>query len=160
MVGALRSADGWAYPSAHDRRPLTVRALLAADTPPVRTAYTLDPAGHALHRDGHQIHESLTTLAHDEQPWLDVAPVVLAVEADIGPMAAEFASQDSAGLRGRDFVMLEAGTLVQNILLGAAATGVGAVLVGGLRQEECRALLDTSRHICCLVAIGRPRAAG
>lgn len=156
LSGALRGTNGHAYPSAHDRRPLTVRALVASASRPLRTAYVLDAGSQALRRQAKDVSDPLSTIAYDEQPWLDAAPLVLSLEAGLEPMSREFADQDSSGLRGRDFVMLEAGTLAQNVLLAAAATGLGAVLVGGLRQVACQDVLATDRHVCSLIAVGHP----
>lgn len=158
LVGARRDDAGWAYPSAHNRRPVEVTVLMATSDGAHRLSYAFDPSGNCLRPRGHTLRERLSAVAHDEQPWLDSAPVVIVLEADIGPVASEFESQDPSGLRGRDFVMIESGTLAQNLLLGAAVVGVGAVLVAGLRQEACRDLLGTPRHVCSLIAVGHPGA--
>lgn len=156
LSGARHDDTGWAYPSAHDRRPVELSVLVREDAGGVRRSYAFDPTTNRLRLRQSPVQHPLSTVAHDAQPWLDTAPVVLALEADLSPLAAEFAAQDPSGLRGRDFVMIEAGSLAQNLLLGAAISGLGAVLVAGLRQEECRELLSTSRHVCSLIALGHP----
>lgn len=157
LAGARHEETGWAYPSAHDLRPVEVRALVRDDEHAVRRCHAFDPRDNTLRRRPHDVPVLLSEAAHDMQPWLDSAPVVLALVAELGPLAEEFETQDPSGLRGRDFVMLEAGALAQCVLLGAAASGIGAVLVAGIRQEACRALLGTSRHVCSLIALGRAR---
>lgn len=159
LAGARREETGWAYPSAHDLRP--VRLLVLGEPESAdrsgRPVLAFDPAGNSLTATGHVVRRPVSFAVHEEQPWLDVAPVVVALTADLDPVAAEFAAQEATGLRGRDFVMIEAGALAQNLLLGAASAGLGAVLVAGVRQDECRELLDTPDHVVALVALGHPQ---
>lgn len=126
-------AAGWAYPSAHDLRPVS-----------------LEPVSEGIDRN------AIEAAVFDQQPWLVQAPVLLAITADLDEPTGEFLEQDPAGLRGRDFVMIEAGALAQTVLLTCTDLGLGAVLVAGVRQAALRQVLGGGRHVVGLVALGYP----
>lgn len=128
-----RPDGGWAYPSAHDLRTVT-----------------LDDVGPHITRD------AVAAAAFDEQPWLLHAPLLLALSADLGRAHAEFDYQDPSGAQARDFAMLEAGCLLQSVLLTCADRGLAAVPVAGLRRPAIQNVLGTSRHVVSLIAIGHP----
>lgn len=128
-----RQDGGWAYPSAHDLRTVT-----------------LDDAG------PHVLRDAVEAAAFDEQPWLLHAPLLLVLSADLGRVHVEFDYQDPSGGQARDFAMLEAGCVLQSVLLTCAERGLAAVPVAGLRRPEIQSVLGTSRHVASLIAIGRP----
>ena len=132
-LGRGDDESGRAYASAHDLRPVSVSLV----------PESVD-------------RRELESAVYDDQPWLVRAPIVLAITADLTRSAGDFAEQDSDGLRGRDFAMIEAGMLAQSIALTCADRGLGSVFVGGVRQEELAAVLGTSRHVVGLVAVGWP----
>lgn len=132
-VGLPHSKSGWGYPSAHDRRP--VRIELVGD---------------------HVDRFALEDASFDDQPWIRSAPVILVLTAILGPVMEEFADQDATGLRGRDFVMIEAGLLAQSVLLTCTALGLGSVLVAGVHQQAMQRALDVDRHVIALIAAGYP----
>ena len=128
-----RPEGGWAYPSAHDLRTVT-----------------LDDVGPHIPR------EAVETAAFDEQPWLLHAPLLLVLSSDLGRAHAEFDYQDPSGTQTRDFVMLEAGCLLQSVLLTCADRGLEAVPVAGLRRPDIDEVLGIPAHVISLVAIGHP----
>ena len=130
-----RPEGGWAYPSAHDLRTVT-----------------LDDVGPHIPRD------AVESAVFDEQPWLLRAPLLLVLSADLGRAHAEFDYQDPGGNQARDFVMLEAGCLLQSVLLTCADRGLAAVPVAGLRRPDIDEVLGVSGHVVLLIAIGHPVA--
>ena len=66
------------------------------------------------------------------------------------------------GSRATRYCLLEAGHIAQNILLQAAALGLGAVPVGAFDDDRIRRLLSPSRelHPAYLVPIGYPAPMG
>lgn len=128
-----RPEGGWAYPSAHDLR-----------------AVTLDDVGPTIPRD------AVCSAVFDSQPWLLRAPELLVISADLGRAHAEFDYQDPSGAQARDFVMLEAGCLLQSVLLTCADRGLAAVPVAGVRRPDIDNLLGFSGHVVSLIAVGHP----
>ena len=128
-----RPVGGWAYPSAHDLRTVT-----------------LDDVGPHIPRDAAE------AAAFDEQPWLLHAPLLLVLAADLGRAHAEFDYQDPSGNQARDFVMLEAGCLLQSVLLTCADRELAAVPIAGVRRPDIDQVLGVSGHVIALVAIGHP----
>lgn len=132
-VGQPDSGSGWGYPSAHDRRP--VRIDLVGD---------------------HVDRSALEEATFDDQPWIRRAPLLLVLTAELEPVIDEFADQDVTGLRGRDFVMIEAGLLAQSVLLACTALELGSVLVAGVHQPAMQGALNVDRHVIALIAAGHP----
>ena len=128
-----RPEGGWAYPSAHDLRTVT-----------------LDDVGPHISRD------AIESAVFDDQPWLLYAPLLLVLAADLGRAHAEFDYQDPSGNQARDFVMLEAGCLLQSVLLTCADRELAAVPVAGLRRPDIDEVLGVSGHVISLIAIGHP----
>lgn len=155
-VAVKDSAGHYAFPSAHDRRPLTL--LVASVGTAAHTAglfrVTNDAGLYPI--ASCDIREDLVSAIIDHPPWLSDAPVVLAVVADDGPMLEEFAYQSSDGLRGRDFVMIEAGALIQSLLLVAASLQLGAVFLGGIDHSRAQHVLKTDQRVIGFVAVGAP----
>lgn len=130
-----RPEGGWAYPSAHGLRTVT-----------------LDDVGPHISRD------AVESAVFDEQPWLLHAPLLLVLSADLGRAHAGFDYQDPSGNEARDFVMLEAGCLLQSVLLTCADRDLAAVPVAGLRRPDIDEVLGHPAHVISLVAIGHTAA--
>ena len=130
-----RPEGGWAYPSAHDLRTVA-----------------LDDVGPHIPRD------AVEAAAFDEQPWLLHAPLLLVLSANLGLAHAEFDYQDPSGKQARDFVLLEAGCLLQSVLLTCAERGLAAVPVAGLRRPDINEVLGIPAHVISLIAIGHTAA--
>lgn len=124
---------GRAYPSAHGLGLVS-----------------LDDVGGTISR------EDVESCVFDSQPWLVLAPCLLAVTVDLRRSLAEFRDQDASGLQARDFAMLEAGCLLQTVLLICAERGLAAVPVAGIRHPELERLLGIEVHVASLVAVGYP----
>jgi SagB-type dehydrogenase family enzyme len=62
------------------------------------------------------------------------------------------------GERGRGYVYLEAGHAAQNLLLQAAALGLGAVPVGAFLDEQVEKILKlpANQRVLYLIPVGRP----
>lgn len=75
------------------------------------------------------------------QPWVADAALVLVVSAVTGRSMVKY------GDRGYRYVLLEAGHLVQNVNLVAAALGLGSVNIGGFYDDELAALIRVDAEI-------------
>lgn len=149
---------GWSTPSAHDLRPLRYLLVIGEASWTVPGIYSLDPDrpdSWRLLRGGD--HRGLLREAvFDDQPWVEAAPLSLAILADLTGPTAEFRGQDDEDLRGRDFTLFEAGAAAQSIALSVAASGLGTVVVGGVREPTLRQVLHTELHVIALLPIGVP----
>lgn len=87
---------------------------------------------------------------------VDRTPAVLAVYVDLARLRRRY------GLRALRLGLLEAGHLAQNLLLTAAALGLGTTPLGGLQDDLCHELLgldDLGEPVQYLLPLGRPEAA-
>ncbi|MEU9044957.1 MULTISPECIES: SagB/ThcOx family dehydrogenase [unclassified Kitasatospora] len=87
---------------------------------------------------------------------IDRAPAVLAVYLDLALLRRHY------GLRALRLGLLEAGHLTQNLLLTAAAHGLGTTPLGGLQDDLAHELLgldDLEEPIQYLLPLGRPAVA-
>ena len=130
-----RPEGGWAYPSAYGLRTVTL--------------YDVGP---------HVPRNAVESAVFDEQPWLLHAPLLRVLSADLGRAHAEFDYQDPSGNQARDFVMLEAGCLLQSVLLTCADRDLAAAPVAGLRRPDINQVLGIPGRVVSLVAIGHPDA--
>jgi SagB-type dehydrogenase family enzyme len=93
-------------------------------------------------------------LAHaaSEQLWISGAAAVLVLSAVYGRTTRKY------GERGRMYVHLEAGHVVQNVGLEAVALGLGSTVVGAFEEEVVRRILRVPKRQVplCLIAIGKP----
>lgn len=81
------------------------------------------------------------------------AAAVFVIAADYGKTASEY------GKRGMRYVHIEAGHAVQNILLEAAALGLGAVEIGGFDDGAVKkaAGLNAQEEAVTMIAVGYPK---
>jgi SagB-type dehydrogenase family enzyme len=114
--------------------------------------YHYRPHGHALVRvvDGEQ--RPKLARAALEQYWISEAGIVIVLCAVYGRTTRKY------GERGRMYVHMEAGHVVQSISLEAVAVGLGSTVVGAFEEESVRRILHaTKRQVpLCLVAVGKP----
>jgi len=88
-----------------------------------------------------------------DQPCVGSAPVVFVLAADLRRMEAKY------GRRAEYYGLLEAGHIAQNLLLQAAALGLGGVPVGAFRERQVAQAVQLSRPMrpLYLVPVGHPR---
>jgi len=102
----------------------------------------------------------LSAAALEEQPWLEEAPAVIVVAADMTRAVAAFADQPADGRRGIRYIYLEAGALTQNVCLQATALGLVTVFVGGFDDEATAAILNLPEPFVPvgMICVGWPAA--
>lgn len=97
---------------------------------------------------------ALQNAALEDQPWIGSAAGIITICADFAAAATAFAEQPPYGARGERYVYIEAGAAAQNVLLQAAADGLGCALVAGFRDEATAEILDLKApvapvlHLC------------
>jgi SagB-type dehydrogenase family enzyme len=110
------------------------------------------PHGHELVRVVDGDHRERLAHAASEQSWIAEAAAVLVLCAVYGRTTRKY------GERGRMYVHMEAGHVVQNVGLEAAALGLGSTVVGALEEEVVRRILRVPKRQVplCLIPIGKP----
>ena len=140
--GRTDEAGNRAAPSAHRVQPLRLHLVARRIDGLTPGLYRADPDTDALKRtEEGDLGLRLQAAAIDDQPWIAAAAGVLAISADLGAMARAFADQAAFGDRAARYAYIEAGAAAQNVHLEAVAQGLGAVLVGGIRDEATAAVL-------------------
>lgn len=123
--------------------------------------YLLDEHGLAHYRpDGHRIErlsrddlrEGLFMAALEQDP-VRHAPAVFVIAGVTSRTAQKY------GPRAERFVAMEAGHAAQNVLLQAAAMGLGAVPIGGFDDDRVRTTLGLPTQVepLYLIPVGTPR---
>jgi len=151
-----------AVPSAHRVRPLRLHLAARRIEGLDPGLYRVDPdAGTLEQTAGGDVGQRLQTAAIDDQPWIGAAAGVLAVSADLGAMTRAFADQAGLGDRALRYTHIEAGAAAQNVHLVAVAHGLGAVLVGGIRDEATAEALGLTPPLApvLLMCFGWPAGA-
>jgi SagB-type dehydrogenase family enzyme len=148
-----------AVPSAHAVRPLRLQVAARRIEGLEPGLYRADPDAGTLERTVKgDVGSRLQVAAIDDQPWIAAAAGVLAVSADLGVMERAFAGQAVFGDRAWRYTCIEAGAAAQNVHLEALAQGLGAVLVGGIRDDATAAVLGLTVPLApvLLVCFGWP----
>jgi bacteriocin biosynthesis cyclodehydratase domain-containing protein len=159
VTGELTPGDGAprpirAAPSAGALYPLDVEVITAPGGELPAGRYRYSPELHALQpvQGGARIQDFADRTFFGE---------ALAGAAAIVVLTATFErTQRKYGERGYRYVLLEAGHVAQNLLLGAAALGMEAAPVGGFLDREIDRLLGVdglSRSCVYMVALGKGR---
>jgi len=150
----LWAAQGVTEPTGHRTAP-SAGALypleLYAVTPDAVLHY--EPAAHAVAvRLEGDYRPPLRAAAWGQDP-VGEAPVTFVIAAVVERTAVKY------GERASRYVQLEAGHAAQNILLQAAALGLGAVPIGAFRDDQLAALLELPRaeRPLYLVPVGHAR---
>jgi len=150
----LWAAQGVTEPTGHRTAP-SAGALypleLYAVTPDAVLHY--EPAAHAVAvRLEGDYRPPLQAAAWGQDP-VGEAPVTFVIAAVVERTAVKY------GERASRYVQLEAGHAAQNILLQAAALGLGAVPIGAFRDDQLAALLELPRaeRPLYLVPVGHAR---
>lgn len=150
-----------AAPSAHHVHPLRLHLAARQVRGVAPGLYRVDPDSADLERVAEgDAGSRLQEAAIDDQPWIVAAAGVIAVSADLGAMARAFADHAAYGDRAARYTYIEAGAAAQNIHLQAVAQGLGAVLVGGIRDEATAEVLGLAPPLApvLLVCFGWPTA--
>jgi SagB-type dehydrogenase family enzyme len=135
--GATSRADGALrrpVPSGGALYPLELYVLPLAVDGVETGAFHYDPYGHRLERLG-AVDEAVVAAALVEPELAGRASALVVVTATF------WRSRFKYGLRGYRFALLEAGHLVQNLLLAAAAFRLGALPLGGFYDRRLEALV-------------------
>lgn len=149
-VGGRSAADGYTMddrpvPSGGGLYPLEVSLLVRRVDGLTPGIHHYVPAVHGLEllREV-ALPEPFVTYLFMGQHWVARAAVVFVVSFVPGRSLVKY------GDRGYRYALLEAGHLVQNLNLAAAALGMGAVNLGGFYDDELAGLLriDPETEIC------------
>lgn len=147
----VTSSDGKrTAPSAMHRYPLEIAVVAQNVEGLPRGAWRYVPAKHSL--------ELLTSAKPDapllasatSQPQVNSAPAVFVIAAVYERMGA--------GAKNRTWTDYEAGLASENLLLEAAALGLGAVVTGGIDPASVRdaVKLVDGEQVIVLIPVGRP----
>lgn len=134
-----------AAPSAHRLYPLRLH-LIARNVQDLEPGlYDYYPETNELKAAGGLPPEgSLLNASLASDFWLEDAPCVVLVCADLKKAIDHFSAQDSEGQqRGQRYVDFEAGAASQNMHLQAVTEGLGAIVVMGINEQ----LLKVSLHL-------------
>ncbi len=134
-------------PSAGATYPLELYAVTA------HAVLHYDPASHSVAEVRAGDHRPELMLAAGEMEAVAVAPVTLVIAAAVGRTASRY------GDRAERYVHFEAGHAAQNVLLEAAALGLGAVPVGAFSDEAVESIvgLPAEWRALYLIPVGHPR---
>lgn len=134
-------------PSAGAIYPLEIY-LITADG-----VFHYDPCQHRLTRTGNADARPTLYQAALRQEPVNAAPAVFVVTAVYTRTAQKYGEQ-----RGTRYVHLEAGHAAQNLLLQAAAMGLGAVPIGAFHDEEVQQALGllADHQPLYLIPVGHP----
>jgi SagB-type dehydrogenase family enzyme len=155
-LGAIDGAPGYvrrSAPSGGALYPLEVYAFAVRVEGLVPGLHHYDPLDHALEElDTGPDRRADLTDANLYREAVDSSAAVIAISAMFWRTRFKY------GLRGYRFALLEAGHVAQNLLLTAAALGLGAVPVGGFYDARMDALLGLdglNESTLYLVCVGR-----
>lgn len=85
--------------------------------------------------------EIIDQLASISEPWLNTAPVVIVITADINQEMKKY------GQRGRDlYVLQDTAAAAQNMLLAAQGFGIGSTWVGDFDELKVREIIGIPDH--------------
>lgn len=158
----LTSTDGKrSAPSAHALHPLHL-FLLARDVEATQSGlHAIDATSPGDWQRLHTVESgSLLASSLADDTWLEEAPAVIVVAADIREALGHFADQSRDGLRGQRYVDFEAGAAIQNLYLGATEKGIGGVVVMGYDDSTMRTALGLPSLFqpVALFCVGYPAA--
>ncbi|MEM4389274.1 MAG: SagB/ThcOx family dehydrogenase [Candidatus Micrarchaeia archaeon] len=139
-------------PSAGALYPLELYVLVSRVEGIAPGAYHYNSANNSLELVAAGDYRERIARAAADQPWVGNAAVVVVFAALMHRTTAKY------GARGVQYVWIEAGHASQNLLLQAAALGLGAVPIGAFNEDEVRHLLNLSadEEVIYLNIVGRP----
>ncbi|MBN9887996.1 SagB/ThcOx family dehydrogenase [Salipiger abyssi] len=142
-----------AAPSAHALYPIRLFLTVARVTGMAAGVYEVDAeTGEAALRTARDLRRDLREAAFEDQPWLENAPLVVTLCADLEKLNAAFFDQPPIGHRGERYAYVESGAIAQNLSLQAVEMGLGSVLVAGFDDDKTADLLQVPMrpllHMC------------
>ena len=147
-------------PSAHAMHPLRLMVVAGAVDGLATGLHSVDRRSMELAQISRRdLRKDLEAAALEDQQWLGCAACIIAICADFVAPASAFAEQPPVGRRGARYVYLEAGAVMQNVLLQAAAEGLACVPVAGFKDEATANVLGVEPPLApvVLVCIGWPQ---
>jgi SagB-type dehydrogenase family enzyme len=151
--GATHSRARRTVPSAGALYPIELY-LLAGDVTGLETGlYRYRVAGHDLVESGRQDLRADLADAALGQDQVKAAPAVIVIAGAVGRTASKY------GQRATRYVLMEVGSVAQNIHLQAAALGLGTVFIGAMRDARVMQVLGMpdDESPFCIMPIGKPR---
>lgn len=140
-------------PSAGATYPLVLYLVAGRVEGVAGGVYRYLPQGHRLQRvSSGDVRAAVAAAAHGQR-WIADAPALVVITAQPERTVARY------GARADSFVAMEAGAAAQNLLLQAAALGLGGTLVGAFDEAALRrslALVGTTRPLA-VVPVGHAR---
>ena len=114
--------------------------------------YQYDPMGHSLLHTSQIQDEHDLAIACMGQQAITESTLVIGLAADYTAVEDEYPE------KGKQFVLMEAGHIAQNILLMATALQIGACPVGLFDDEEVAQIftIPENQHMVYLIPIGTP----
>ena len=140
-------------PSAGATYPLVLYLVAGRVDSLAGGVYRYLPQGHRLQGVAMGDVRAVLAIAACGQRWIADAPALVVIAAQPALTAARY------GARAEAYVAMEAGAAAQNLLLQAAALGLGGTLVGAVDEAAVRrslALADTEQPLA-IVPVGHTR---
>ncbi len=123
-------------PSAHALYPLTLFVIARHVSALSAGVYEYAPSTRQLQHTGIEIEAGkLLSVSLAEDRWLEEAPAIIVIAADLRLALDSFRDQQADGMRGRRYVDFEAGAVAQNMALSVASRGLGGVVVMGIDEQ-------------------------
>ncbi len=147
------SPEGRTAPSAGATYPLEVYLVAGSVEGLAAGVYHYVPGMHRLDAVAEGDMRASLASAAVSQTWVGDAAMVVVIAADYGRTTARY------GKRGERYVHMEAGHAAQNLLLEAAALGLGAAPVGAFNDSNVAHLLHLPDDIepLYIIPVGRVR---
>lgn len=111
-----------------------------------------DPESHSLVVMRKEDKRAMLAAAALGQPWVESAPAVFIFAADVSRTSGRY------GGRADRYVHIEVGCASENLMLQAAALGLGSVAIGAYKDGDVAAIvgLPKGRDVFLMVPVGRP----
>ncbi|MGR3377884.1 SagB/ThcOx family dehydrogenase [Salipiger abyssi] len=151
--GLRDTAGKRAAPSAHALYPIRLLLTVGRVEGMAIGVYDVDAqTGDTALKTARDLRRDLRQAALDDQPWLEEAPLIITLCADLDKLNAAFSDQPPLGLRGERYAYIESGAIAQNLSLQAVEMELGSVLVAGFDDDKTAEVLQAPitplMHIC------------
>ncbi|WP_182358539.1 SagB/ThcOx family dehydrogenase [Tomitella gaofuii] len=144
------------YPSAHAHYPVDVFVAVGGIDGLQSGAYLFHAAESSMIPVTQRDHRHALARATLDAAWAAESPALLLLAADLDAAGRAFQAQGRG--RGARYCWIEAGAVVQNVHLCAAALGLGTVFLGGIDDDAMRAaaqpVVGSSRSVLGLLPLG------